>query len=142
MTSPTIAVKPNTGPVQRVQVYLSGTYTAASDTYSNAYVTMASGVLTLKLGFAPKYAKVTNITTRIAVEWYEGMASATSVATAADGGRTLTTSSNLAVHGETGSGGSTSASGGTAGASTDNTLVLTASGFFTDNDVVVLEAIG
>ena len=50
------------------------------------------------LGFTPRYIKVENVTDRISVEWYEGMAQDTCIKTAAAGTKTLeTTNKGLAV---------------------------------------------
>jgi hypothetical protein len=49
-------------------------------------------------GFVPRYIKVENVTDRISVEWYEGMAADTCVKTAAAGTKTLeTTNKGLTV---------------------------------------------
>lgn len=50
------------------------------------------------LGFTPRYIRVENVTDRIAVEWFEGMADDTCVKTAAAGTKTLeTTNKGLTV---------------------------------------------
>ncbi len=46
-------------------------------------------------GFRPRYVLIDNVTDRIKWEWYEGMAAATNVATAAAGTRTLITSAGV-----------------------------------------------
>ncbi len=46
---------------------------------------------TISLGFVPRYFKITNLTDRTAEEWYTGVASGTSLLTAAAGTRTFTT---------------------------------------------------
>lgn len=43
------------------------------------------------LGFTPKYVKVSNVTSRDQLEWFEGMADASAVKTVAAGTRTLIT---------------------------------------------------
>lgn len=135
MTTPTIVVGVNAGPVQRTQGYLSGTYTAATDVNTTKNASMAAGVLTLTLGYAPTYVVFHNLTTRIKREWYRGMAANTTIDTTAAGVMSLNTSSALVVTGRTGAGavGGTS-SGGTADTSASGTVVITASGLFTDND--------
>lgn len=50
------------------------------------------------VGFTPRYIRVENVTDRIAVEWFEGMAADTCVKTAAAGTKTLeTTNKGLTV---------------------------------------------
>lgn len=53
-------------------------------------ITAADSTL-VNLGFTPKYVCWENVTDRIKVEWYEGMAANTSIKTAAAGTRTLET---------------------------------------------------
>lgn len=58
----------------------------------------AADYLLVELGFTPKYIAFENVTDRIKVEWYEGMAADTCIKTAAAGTRTLeTTNKGLAV---------------------------------------------
>lgn len=57
--------------------------------------------LTITLGFAPLHVKFENLTDRIGDEWYEGMASASSLHTVANGTRTLETTNGVAVSGNT-----------------------------------------
>ena len=45
----------------------------------------------LTIGFTPKYVRFENITDRIMVEWFEGMAADTCIKTAAAGTRTIET---------------------------------------------------
>jgi len=142
MTSPTIVVGKNTGPVQRTQGYLSGTYTAATDVNTTTGAALAAGVLTLTPGFSPQHVLFQNITTRIKREWYRGMAANTTLDTDANGTQSLNTSSALVIYVRSGTGGSVSQAGGTAGASTDCTVVITASGLFTDNDAVCWSIVG
>ncbi len=54
-------------------------------------ITAADSVV-VNLGFTPKYVAWENVTDRIKVEWYEGMAANTCIKTAAAGTRTLETS--------------------------------------------------
>jgi len=51
----------------------------------------------ITLGFDPRYIRVENETDRILFEWYEGVASAKGVKTAAAGTRTLETSAMITV---------------------------------------------
>jgi hypothetical protein len=51
----------------------------------------AADYVVQNLGFTPRYIKVENVTDRISVEWYEGMAADTCVKTAANGAKTLET---------------------------------------------------
>jgi hypothetical protein len=58
----------------------------------------AADYVVQQLGFVPRYIKVENVTDRISVEWYEGMAADTCIKTAAAGTKTLeTTNKGLAV---------------------------------------------
>lgn len=54
-------------------------------------ITAADSVV-VSLGFTPKYVCWENVTDRIKVEWYEGMAANTCIKTVAAGTRTLETS--------------------------------------------------
>lgn len=54
-------------------------------------ITAADSVV-VNLGFTPKYICWENVTDRVKIEWYEGMAANTSIKTAAAGTRTLETS--------------------------------------------------
>lgn len=56
---------------------------------------------TFTLGFAPRYVKFVNATDRIQDEWFEGMASASSIHTVANGTVTLETTNGIAVSGNT-----------------------------------------
>lgn len=51
----------------------------------------AADSLLVECGFTPKYIAFENVTDRIRVEWYEGMAANTCIKTAAAGTRTLET---------------------------------------------------
>lgn len=51
----------------------------------------AADYLLVECGFTPKYVAFENVTDRIKVEWYEGMADDTCIKTAAAGSRTLET---------------------------------------------------
>ena len=51
----------------------------------------------LQLGFLPRYFRIINLTDRIADEWYEGMASPSSLRTAAAGTQTAETTNGIAV---------------------------------------------
>lgn len=50
-------------------------------------------------GYNAKYVSVDNVTDRIKLEWYEGMASNSAVQTAAAGARTLITTGGVSVQG-------------------------------------------
>lgn len=54
-------------------------------------ITAADSTL-VSLGFTPKYIAWENVTDRVKIEWYEGMAANTCIKTAAAGTRTLETS--------------------------------------------------
>lgn len=143
MTAPTVAIRTNTGPVQRAQGIFSGTYTAASDVSTTTNATMAAGVITLTLGFVPTYFKIINATDRITQEWFQGMNSGDYLETAANGDKTLETDDKVVVATRTGTGGSTSQAGGTADTTPSGKVTITVdSGIMTDNDTVVWEAIG
>lgn len=51
----------------------------------------AGDYLLVECGFTPKYVEFVNVTDRIGVEWYEGMAADTCIKSAAAGTRTLET---------------------------------------------------
>ena len=51
----------------------------------------ATDSVVVNLGFTPKYICWENVTDRIKIEWYEGMAANTSIKTVAAGTRTLET---------------------------------------------------
>lgn len=51
----------------------------------------AADQLLFEVGFTPKYVSFENVTDRIKVEWYEGMAADTCIKTAAAGTRSLET---------------------------------------------------
>ena len=59
----------------------------------------AAAAATITLGFAPRYIKVVNHTDRIVDEWFEGMSSANSLHSAANGDATLETTNGIAVSG-------------------------------------------
>ena len=59
----------------------------------------AAAAATLTLGFTPRYFKLVNLTDRISDEWFEGMASASSLHTVAVGTQTLETTNGIAVSG-------------------------------------------
>lgn len=58
-----------------------------------------AAALTLTLGFTPRYFRLVNLTDRITDEWFEGMASASSLHTIAAGTVTLETTNGIAVSG-------------------------------------------
>lgn len=131
------------GVVSHANGYISGTYTAATVNSATAASTtaaatggianadavanmvIASGVMTITLGFAPKYFKIVNVTDRLTQEWFEGMNSGDFIETAAAGTRTLETDDKVVV----------SQSAGTV-------VVTFDGGAATDNDTVVWEARG
>lgn len=119
-------LKYNVGVAQnRANGSLSGTYTAASVESATAGATMASGVLTLTLGFKPKYFRIVNVTDRVTQEWFEGMNSGDFIETAANGARTLETDDKVVVD----------QAAGTVTVLADGTVI-------TDNDTTVWEAVG
>ena len=61
----------------------------------------AAAALTITLGFAPLKVRFVNLTDRITDEWYEGMASASSLHEVAAGTKTLETTNGIAVSGNT-----------------------------------------
>jgi hypothetical protein len=52
---------------------------------------------TFTIGFVPRVVRVHNVTDRISQEWFEGMAAASALNSAADGVRTLITSNGITV---------------------------------------------
>jgi len=143
MTAPTVAYNRDTGPRQYAQGIFSGTYTAASDVSTTTNSTMAAGVITLTLGFVPKYFKIINVTDRITQEWFSGMNSGDYLETAANGDKTLETDDKVVVAIRTGTGGSVSQAGGTADTSASGVVTVTVdSGIMTDNDTIVWVAEG
>jgi hypothetical protein len=143
MTAPTNVFNRNTGPRQRAQGSISGTYTAASDVSTTANASIAAGVMTLTLGFVPTYFKIVNVTDRVQQEWYAGMNSGDYIETAAAGTVSLETDDKVVVAIRTGSGGSSSSAGGTADTTPSGVVTITFdSGICTDNDTVVWFAEG
>mgnify|MGYP001558738781 FL=1 len=135
------------GALRRSSGYLSGTYTAAtvaSETTASATsnsravsgAVIASGVMTLTLGFIPKYFKIINVTDRIMQEWYQGMNQGDYLLTVAAGTRTLATDDKIVVANTT----SGSAPVVTQAAAT--VAVTFDSGICTDNDTVTWVAEG
>ena len=57
----------------------------------DATAIVAADSVVMTLGFTPKYIAVENVTDRVKIEWYEGMAANTCIKTAAAGTRTLET---------------------------------------------------
>ena len=57
----------------------------------DATAIVAADSVLMTLGFTPKYIAVENVTDRVKIEWYEGMAANTCIKTAAAGTRTLET---------------------------------------------------
>jgi hypothetical protein len=60
----------------------------------------AAAAVTLALGFEPRYFKIVNLTDRITDEWFEGMASASSLHAVAAGTMTLELVNGVAVSGK------------------------------------------
>lgn len=56
-----------------------------------------AAAITITCGFEPRYVRVINTTERIMVEWFEGMADAAGIKTAAAGTRTLLTTLGITV---------------------------------------------
>lgn len=52
---------------------------------------------TITVGFSPRYIRVENVTDRIGLEWFYGMASDSALKTVAAGTRTLETSSAIVI---------------------------------------------
>ena len=124
------------GVARRTSGFLSGTYTAASvvsettrsatcNAEAAASVTIAAGVMTINLGWVPKYFKIMNCTDRLTQEWFQGMNQGDFIETAANGVRTLETDDQVVVVETTGV-----------------VTVTFAGGAVTDNDTVVWEAAG
>lgn len=99
--------------VRRAQGYLSGTYTAATVTSETtksatsnadavAQAVIASGVMTITLGWVPKRFKIENKTDRLSQEWELGMNTGDFIETAANGDRTLETDDKISVNATTG----------------------------------------
>lgn len=61
----------------------------------------AAAAATISLGFVPRYVRFVNLTDRITDEWFEGMASASSLHAVAAGTLTLETTNGIAVSGQT-----------------------------------------
>lgn len=61
----------------------------------------AAAAQSIVLGFTPRVVRVHNMTDRISDEWFEGMASASSLHTVAAGTRTLELTNGIAVSGTT-----------------------------------------
>jgi hypothetical protein len=151
-----------TGIVSRATGYIKGTYTAATVTSATAASTTAaatggianadavtnmvigSGVMTITLGFVPKYFKIVNVSDGLVKEKFDGMATADHIHTAIDGTRGLLTDSAILISATEGSHGS-SGGGGTAPASPLGIVTVTfatGTAICTDNDTVVWVAEG
>lgn len=59
----------------------------------------SAAAITVSLGFLPRIVRFRNVTDRISDEWYEGMASASSIHTVAAGTVTLEATNGIAVTG-------------------------------------------
>src|SRR3990167_9088022 len=125
MTTPTNAICTKTGPVQRAQGSISGTYTAATDVSTTTNAAIAAGVLTLTLGFVPTYFKIINVTDRITQEWFQGMNSGDYLETIAAGDRALETDDKLVVAIRTGTGGSVDQAAGSADTTPSGVVTVT-----------------
>ena len=55
--------------------------------------------ISLTVGFTPRVVRVTNATTRVMNEWFDGMAADSAIKTVAAGTRTLETSGGITVSG-------------------------------------------
>ena len=143
MTAPTNVLRTNTGPVQRTQGFISGTYTAATDVSSTTNATLAAGVLTITLGFVPTRFWIRNLTDKLTQEWFQGMNSGDYWESIAAGDQTLETDDKVVVAIRTGTGGSVSQAAGTADTAASGVVTVTFnSGIATDNDSVVWIAEG
>lgn len=84
-------------------------FTSSTQTNGNGVANYAVGKIvtsaaaaeaaTLTLGFTPRYFKLVNLTDRITDEWFEGMASASSLHAVAAGTMTLEATNGVAVSG-------------------------------------------
>src|ERR1035437_8717954 len=73
MTTPTANISHTDSlHVQRCTGYITPV-TVATDASTTTNASFASSVLTLTLGFAPRYFKIINVTSGSYQEWYEGM---------------------------------------------------------------------
>lgn len=108
------------GVAARANGYIKGTYTAATVNSATAASTtaaatggiansdavenmvIASGVMTITLGFVPKHFKIINVTDRLIHEWYEGMNTGDFIEEVAAGDKTLETDDKLSVNADTG----------------------------------------
>lgn len=79
------------------QVNTSGVFNYATGKLVTDATTATAQTLTL--GFVPRKFKLVNLTDRIIDEWFEGMASASSLHTVAAGTNTLETTNGIAVSG-------------------------------------------
>ena len=66
----------------------------------DATAIVAADSSTFDIGFKPRYVKFENVTDRVLLEWYEGMADNTCIKTAATGVRTLETTNGGITVGE------------------------------------------
>jgi hypothetical protein len=66
--------------------------------YNHGQVTGTGSAITVaseKVGFRPKRVRLTNLTSRVALEWDDSMADASAIKTAANGDRTVVTSAAI-----------------------------------------------
>lgn len=82
----------------------NGPNAAERPAFATGRITMSADAITATdylvqtLGFTPRYIRFWNVTDRISIEWYEGMAADTCLKTAAAGTQTLeTTNKGLTV---------------------------------------------
>ena len=66
----------------------------------DATTIVAADSSTFDVGFKPRYVKLENVTDRVSIEWYEGMAANTCIKTVAAGTRTLETTNGGITVGE------------------------------------------
>lgn len=136
MAAPTVARTNDNGAPNRVQISFKGTYTAATDVYDANGITMAAGVITIKLGFVPSRVMVKNVTDRLTQEWFKGMNQGDFLETVAAGDQTLQTDDQIVV---------TEDVTGAAPVQYKPTATLTITaggGAMTDNDTVIVIAEG
>ena len=126
------------GVVRRARGSISGTYTASSVNSATAASTtaaatggianqravddvlIASGVMTITLGFVPSHVFVLNMTDRVSQEWFAGMNSGDFLESNAGSTKSLETDDKLVVNTTTG------------------VVTITADGgAFTDNDTMI-----
>jgi hypothetical protein len=78
----------------------NGVYNKYINYFATSSATAAANTFT-GIGFTPRKVTLINLTDRISDVWYEGMASASSLHTVANGTNTLETTNGIAVSGDT-----------------------------------------